>query len=82
MHSPNGLSSRSSPSAWTEWCCSAKRISGRPSENSSTITITNGHTEGLGNELIAPETMVIGTCQTECRERLGGLLKFYYRQAA
>ena len=38
--------------------------------------------QGLGNELIAPETMVIGTGQTECRERLGGLLKFYYRQAA
>jgi transposase InsO family protein len=38
--------------------------------------------QGLGNELIAPQTTVIGTGQIKCRERLGGLLKFYYRQAA
>jgi len=38
--------------------------------------------QGLGNELIAPITTVIGTGQTNCRERLGGLLKFYYREAA
>jgi len=25
---------------------------------------------------------VIGTGQMKCRERLGGLLKFYYREAA
>jgi hypothetical protein len=37
--------------------------------------------QGLGNELIAPTTTVIGN-RSECRERLGGLLKFYYRQAA
>jgi len=38
--------------------------------------------QGLGNELIAPSTTVIGTGQMNCRERLGGLLKFYYREAA
>jgi len=38
--------------------------------------------QGLGNELIAPKTTVIGTGQVKCRERLGGLLKFYYREAA
>jgi putative transposase len=38
--------------------------------------------QGLGNELIAPKTTVIGTGQVRCRERLGGLLKFYYREAA
>jgi transposase InsO family protein len=38
--------------------------------------------QGLGNKLIAPKTTVIGTGQIECRERLGGLLKFYYREAA
>jgi transposase InsO family protein len=38
--------------------------------------------QGLGNELIAPMTTVIGTGQMKCRERLGGLLKFYYREAA
>jgi hypothetical protein len=36
----------------------------------------------LGNERIAPTTAVIGTGPIECRERLGGLLKFYYREAA
>jgi putative transposase len=38
--------------------------------------------QGLGNTLIAPKMTVIGTGQMKCRERLGGLLKFYYRQAA
>ena len=38
--------------------------------------------QGLGNELIAPRTTAIGTGQMQCRERLGGLLKFYYREAA
>jgi hypothetical protein len=38
--------------------------------------------QGLGNALIAPKTTVIGTGQVKRRERLGGLLKFYYRQAA
>ena len=38
--------------------------------------------QGLGNELIAPKTTVIGTGEITCRERLGGLLKFYYREAA
>src|SRR5262245_8106986 len=38
--------------------------------------------QGLGNELIAPKTTVSGTGSIKCRERLGGLLKFYYREAA
>jgi putative transposase len=38
--------------------------------------------QGLSNTLIAPNSSVIGTGQTKCRERLGGLLKFYYRDAA
>ena len=38
--------------------------------------------QGLGNELIAPTTTVIGTGPITCRERLGGLLKFYDREAA
>jgi hypothetical protein len=32
--------------------------------------------------LVLPKTTVIGTGQMKCRERLGGLLKFYYREAA
>jgi transposase InsO family protein len=38
--------------------------------------------QGLGNELIAPTTTVVGTGPITCRERLGGLLKFYDREAA
>ena len=38
--------------------------------------------QGLGNELVAPKTRAIGIGQIKCRERLGGLLKFYDREAA
>jgi transposase InsO family protein len=38
--------------------------------------------QGLSNKLIAPTTTVIGTGPIKCRERLGGLLRFYYREAA
>ena len=38
--------------------------------------------QGLGNELIARATTGIGTGPIKCHERLGGLLKFYYREAA
>ena len=38
--------------------------------------------QGLGNELIAPQTTSIGTGAVTYRERLGGLLKFYEREAA
>ena len=38
--------------------------------------------QGLGNELIAATTTVIERGPMKCRERLGGLLKFYYRDAA
>jgi transposase InsO family protein len=37
--------------------------------------------QGLKNELIAPKTAMIETGHVTCRERLGGLLKFYYREA-
>ena len=39
--------------------------------------------QGLDNRLIDPEAgvgQVVG--QIECRERLGGMLKYYYREAA
>jgi putative transposase len=38
--------------------------------------------QGLGNALITPKTTLIGTGPVKCRERLGGLLKFYNREAA
>ena len=37
--------------------------------------------QGLGNELIAP-TVSVGTGPVTCRARLGGVLKFYDREAA
>jgi len=39
--------------------------------------------QGLGNEFIAPQATTIATTgPLKCRQRLGGLLKFYYREAA
>jgi transposase InsO family protein len=38
--------------------------------------------QGLSNALIAPKTTVVGHGSVRCRERLGGVLKFYYRAAA
>ena len=38
--------------------------------------------QGLGNELIAPKTPLIGAGPVTYRERLGGVLTFYYREAA
>jgi hypothetical protein len=38
--------------------------------------------QGLRNELIAPLTTLTGTGHVTCRDRLGRLLKFYYREAA
>jgi transposase InsO family protein len=38
--------------------------------------------QGLGNEFIAPTTAQCGPGSLRCRERLGGVLKFYYREAA
>ena len=38
--------------------------------------------QGLNNERIAPTTTSTGLGPIQCRERLGGLLKFYYRDAA
>jgi hypothetical protein len=37
---------------------------------------------GLGNELIAPKTTLLGPGPVQCRERLAGVLRFYYREAA
>jgi hypothetical protein len=37
---------------------------------------------GVDNDRIAPKTMSVRTGPVHCRERLGGLLKFYYREAA
>ena len=49
--------------------------------------ITHYHSErnhqGLGNRLLAPDPTHVGsTGLLRCRERLGGMLKYYYRAAA
>src|SRR5262245_56135937 len=38
--------------------------------------------QGLGNELIAPKVTSLGPGPVRCRERLGGVLKFYDPEAA
>jgi hypothetical protein len=38
--------------------------------------------QGLDNELISPKATSRRRGDVRCRERLGGLLKFYYREAA
>jgi transposase InsO family protein len=37
--------------------------------------------QGLGNDLIAPEPRSLAGIQVRCRERLGGLLRYYHRAA-
>ena len=49
--------------------------------------VTHYHTErnhqGLENRLIVPQEMIdTGTAVVKKRERLGGLLNYYYREAA
>jgi putative transposase len=42
-----------------------------------------GNHQGIGNRLIAPgEEVGRATGEIACRERLGGLLRYYYREAA
>jgi hypothetical protein len=41
-----------------------------------------GNHQGLGNELIMPAELASGVGMVDRRERLGGLLSFYYRKAA
>ncbi len=39
--------------------------------------------QGMGNQLLAePEAGMNDDGEVSCRERLGGLLRYYYRQAA
>ena len=38
--------------------------------------------QGLGYEFIASKTTSLGSGPVRCRERLGGVLKFYHREAA
>jgi hypothetical protein len=42
----------------------------------------SGRTKVWATRLIAPKTTSIGTGPVTCRARLGGVLKFYYREAA
>ena len=37
--------------------------------------------QGLGNALITPGAAAAGGIQVRCRDRLGGLLRYYYRAA-
>jgi putative transposase len=37
--------------------------------------------QGLGNELITPAAPAAGGPEVRCRDRLGGLLRYYHRAA-
>jgi hypothetical protein len=37
--------------------------------------------QGLGNEPITPAAAVAGATRVRCRDRLGGLLRYYHRAA-
>jgi hypothetical protein len=51
-------------------------------QHTSLILMTDNH-QGLGNRLLCPEPSHVGnTGAVQRRERLGGLLKYYYRAAA
>src|SRR5215475_2708378 len=76
-----GSSYPRNPSAWGESSLSARRTCGLPFEFVDHYHEERPH-QGLGNELIAPQAKGIGTGPLKCRERLGGVLKFYYREAA
>jgi len=55
---------------------------GTPCANSWSIIIERNH-QGLGNALIVPtKTTHEITGPVQCRQRLGGLLNYYYREAA
>ncbi len=52
---------------------------------SESIEFYNGERfhQGMGNQLLAePEARKNDDGEVSCRERLGGLLRYYYRQAA
>ena len=58
-----------------------------PLRNSVRAFIAHYHGErnhqGLGNKIIEPGEAIGQTVgEIECRERLGGLLRYYYRAAA
>ena len=81
MRLPNDLSAPR-PSAWTEWV-----LFGEGHLRAAVREFVHHYHEerphqGLDNALITPTTTVIEVGQTRCRERLGGRLKFYYREAA
>ena len=38
--------------------------------------------QGLGNKIIEPDFSSDGEGEVQCRQRLGGLLRYYYRDAA
>ncbi len=67
-----------------KWDYSDKRVSpGRPPTDGAIVKLILKNHQGLDNRLIEPEPHVGETASPiKCCERLGGLLRYYYRQAA
>jgi hypothetical protein len=77
----SGSSVPTSPSAWTASCHSARNIS-EPSSARSWITITRNDRTRVWATYSSRRRLHYADRVQCCRERLGGVLKFYYRQAA
>jgi len=71
-----------------EECLERMVFFGEKSLHAATLSyIAHYHAErnhqGVGNQLLIPDNEVNRTVgEIECRERLGGLLRYYYRKAA
>jgi hypothetical protein len=69
--------------AWNVWSSSGRSRCGWPFKISSPTITSNAITKGLANRLISPEPGHIGGVgEVQRRQRLGGMLNYYYRAAA
>ena len=59
-----------------------ERTSGPPSARSWITIMRNGRTKVWATSSSRPRQRRLGHGPVRCRERLGGVLKFYYREAA
>ena len=79
----NAFSARSKKKRCRESSCSARRRCATPRPSSCSIIMANDAHQGLDHQILEPGPEVGQQAgDIVCRERLGGLLKYYHRQAA